>query len=70
MELFGYREVLEQVIKYFGDKQTLTCTDVCKFARMDKETALKRYPILKETGRLPVSLFAKYLCGGNPRNRR
>lgn len=41
----AYRDILEDVLQYFGSKRLLTLADVSKYLGIDRRTAAKRFGI-------------------------
>ncbi len=41
----AYRDILEDMLRYFGEKRLLTAADVAKYLGIDRRTAVKRFGI-------------------------
>lgn len=43
----GFREQLEDLNNYFGDKRVLTVSDVIRYTGLSKKTVARRYGVTK-----------------------
>jgi hypothetical protein len=41
----GYREQLEDVMSFFGQKRLLTVSDICRYLDRDRSYVIKRFDI-------------------------
>lgn len=60
----GYREELEQILSYFGNKRVLTVTDVSQYTGKTPKWCRKQYGVCKNHPLSAVQL-ARAMTGGN-----
>lgn len=59
-ELREYRDNLEALIAFFGDKRVVTVTDVARYTGRDRRTVQRIYNIAKDGITLPT--LARRMC--------
>lgn len=57
----GYRDILADLLEFFGGKRVLTAADVSAYTGLCRRTAATRYGITKEG--ITVHALARKLCG-------
>lgn len=66
MEAKFYRENLESVLEYFGNKHLLSQGEVCEYTGFrDHRTVRKRFPFVD--GYISAETFARCLCSSPPK---
>lgn len=56
----AYRDNLEALLSYFGDKRLVTISDVARYTGCDRRTVAKLYNIQKDGITLPT--LARRMC--------
>ena len=63
MESYGYREILESVLKHTGGAHMISTSQAAKFMGFVNPRAVyRRCPRFRQRNPLPVEIFAKDLC--------
>ena len=56
----GYRDNMEALLEYFGDRRLLSIADVAKYCGRDRRFVIKRFGLDKNGIMLPV--LARRMC--------
>lgn len=64
MENKYYRDNLEQILEFTGNRQLLSITDVKQFTGLKDYRTVRRYYPMNKAGYISAATLARCMCGG------